>query len=303
MSSTHDVRITRTSPKNSDAPRLRRVSIRLDNGVQLDCVEQGPATGPALLLLHGLASSWRAFEGLLELLPPSARCVAVTLRGHAASDRPTDGYRLKDFAEDARLLLDALEIPSALLAGHALGASVAMRFALDHDERTLGLVLIGAYARHRTNAALCELQDIVTQLSDPVDGGFIRDFVAATHGDRVTPEALERALQAARAVPAQVWRAVTEQLAGAAGELGTHEIRVPTLLVWGNRDRFAPRGDQERLLHSIPGARLIEAPCGHAVHSEAPQLLARTLAVFAAECHERQSISRDRGDVGRPHRK
>ena len=62
-----------------------------------------------------------------------------------------------------------------------------------------------------------------------------------------------------------------------------HRIMAPTLLLWGERDNFVPRADQDRLLAEIPRARLIvHAGAGHALHWEDPARAAREIAAFAA---------------------
>jgi pimeloyl-ACP methyl ester carboxylesterase len=83
-------------------------------------------------------------------------------------------------------------------------------------------------------------------------------------------------------VPARVWRAAFAGCADEpewAGELG--QIAVPTLILWGDQDVFAPRGDQAVLAVAIPGARLIVYHgAGHAFHWEEPARFAADVAGF-----------------------
>jgi non-heme chloroperoxidase len=261
------------------------LSIRVPGGVRLAYVDRGARSPSALVLLHGLSDSLRSFEPLLECLPSSLRALAVSLRGHGDSDRPEHGYGLRDFAGDVRGLLDALEIESALVVGHSLGASVALRFALDHPERTRGLVLLGAFARYRNNAAVSELRSVIAQLGDPVDGAFIRDFQLATLARPIAPAFLEQVVQESRRLPAHAWSAIIESLVGADGELPLAGVRAPTLLLSGARDAFVPRTDQERLLAGIPDCRWREYPDGgHAFHWEDPAPVAADLVRFSARC-------------------
>lgn len=272
------------------APRPRRV--RLASGVHLSCVEQGPPSDTALVLLHGLSDSWRSFEPVLALLPPSLRVIAVTLRGHGASDRPEAGYALADFASDVLELLDALKVEAATLAGHSLGASIALRFAIDHPERALGIALLGCFARYRHNPAVIELASAVRLLTDPVDGAFIRDFQAATLARPLAPERFEQVVAESRALPAGVWRAILDALMRPESDLPLEAVRVPTLLSWGDRDAFVPRSDQERMLRDITGARLVEYPgAGHGFFWEDPAPTATELAAFASACATHRSAS------------
>lgn len=280
--------VTSPSEASSDAATgaaPRPGLVRLANHVQLSYAEQGPPSETALLLLHGLSDSWRSFEPLLACLPPSLRVIAVTLRGHGRSDHPEAGYGFSHFANDVALLLDALKVRGALIAGHSLGASIALRFALDHGERALGIALLGTFARYRHNAAVTELASAVGQLVDPVDSAFLRDFQLATLARPIAPERLEQAVAESRAVPARVWKAIVDALLSAESDLDLRDVRVPTLLLWGGRDAFVPRADQQRLLRDIRGARLVEYPdAGHAFHWEDPRPTANELSAFAEAC-------------------
>jgi pimeloyl-ACP methyl ester carboxylesterase len=79
-----------------------------------------------------------------------------------------------------------------------------------------------------------------------------------------------------------VWRAVFEGLLEdeCAGELG--KIEAPTLIVWGARDAFGSRREQDALLRAIAGSRLVVyESAGHALHWEEPERFAPDLVAFA----------------------
>jgi non-heme chloroperoxidase len=282
MSFTHDAASARTP---GDPGGLRPALVRLASGVSLSCIERGPRGGHTLLLLHGLADSCLGFEPLLEHLPASLHVVVPSLRGHGDSDRPEHGYELADFARDLGELLAALGIESAVIAGHSLGASIALSFALAHPERTRGLALLGAFARYRNNPTIAELAAVIATLDDPVDGAFVRDFQCATLAGPVAPAFLEQVIRESRRLPARVWQAVVDALLAPDAELPFARVRVPTLLLSGARDVFVPRGDQERFLAAIPGCRWREYPGGHGFHWELPALVAEELAGFALACN------------------
>jgi len=103
-------------------------SVRLkSSGRTLSYAEQGDAQDIPLVLLLGPTDSWRSYQPLLDRLPPSVHAVAVSLRGHGDSDKPQTGYRVEDYAVDVVVLLDALGIEWAVLAGHSGSCLVARR--------------------------------------------------------------------------------------------------------------------------------------------------------------------------------
>jgi len=236
-----------------------------------------------VLLLHGVTDSWRSFEGVMPHLPLSVRAIALSQRGHGGADRPAAGYRPHDFAADLAAFMDALELGPAVIAGHSMGSFIAQRFAMDYPERTLGLVLMGAFPTLRGNPVLEEFWDAaVSQLRDPIDPGFVRAFQESTLARPVPPAFLETAVQESLKVPARVWRAAFEGMfqSDFTEELG--KIRAPTLVMRGDRDTLFPRRDQEVLLAGIAGAQLVVYPGGgHSFHWEEPARFAADLAEFA----------------------
>lgn len=225
-------------------------SVALPSGVSLDCVEQGKRSGVPVLLLHGLSDSWHSYERVLPHLPNSIRAFAVTLRGHGDSSKPNAGYAPRDHVSDAAAFMDAFGLDAALVVGHSAGSLVALRFAMDHPERTLGLVLIGAFAAPRGNAGVMEVQVAAETLTDPVDPGFVREFQESTLAQPVPQAFFETVVQESLKVPARVWKAAVEGLLNDDSSEELDTIKAPTLIVWGDRDETCPRSDQEALSQS-----------------------------------------------------
>ncbi len=248
----------------------------------LEYVEQGDRAGVPMLLLHGVTDSWRSFERVLPHLPTSIRAFAVTQRGHGDSGRPAAGYRTRDFAADVAAFADALSLGPVLVVGHSMGSTNAMRFAIDHPGRIRGLVLVGAFASYRANTEAVTLwESAVSRLTDPVDPAFVREFQESTLAQPVPPLYLDTVVRESLKVPARVWRAAFEGFFedDFTGELGT--ITAPTLIVWGTRDSFCSRADQDALLAAIAGARLVVYEnAGHALHWEEPERFAADLVGF-----------------------
>ena len=262
------------------APILK--SVELPNQVRLPYVEQGDSSGVPVLLLHAIADSWHAFEPVLAHLPNSIHAFALTQRGHGDASRPAAGYRVHDFATDLAAFMDAIQLQAAVIAGGSSGGFVARRFAIDHPERTLGLVLLGSPANLRDKPGVRELW---AKLTDPVDLGFVREFAASTLAQPVPQAFFETIVQESLKVPAFVWRATIEGLIAddSFGEL--HTIKAPTLIIWGDQDAILPRSDQEALAAAIPGSRLVVYPgAGHAFYWEDPGRVASDLVAFV-EAH------------------
>jgi non-heme chloroperoxidase len=258
-----------------------RREIGLRTGVTLEYVRHGDPTGVPVIFLHGITDSWRSFEWMLPQLAPGIDAYAVSLRGHGGSGRPTHGYAPADFARDVDAFMDAVGLPSAIVAGHSMGSAVALRFALEYPYRTRALVLIGAVAAWAANPAASEVMAAVAAF-EHVDPAFARDFQLSTIATAVPPELIEIAVEESLRVPLHVWKGAFAGLASADVRRELHKIAVPTLLIWGARETFATRAEQEELVLGVRGARLLVYElAGHAVHWDEPARVARDVAAFA----------------------
>ena len=257
-------------------------AIELANGVRMPYIEQGNPTARTVLFVHAVGDSGRAFEALLEHLPDSVRAVAPTLRGHGDASRPEHGYRSADFAEDLAALMDALHIEAAVVAGASSGGQVALRLALDCPERILGLVLLGSPLRLSDKPAVREAWDsTLSLLEDPIDAGFVRDFIESTVVQPVPEAVLETLVRESLKVPAFVWKATIVALLEDDLSPQIGGITAPTLVVWGDQDAILPRSEQEALATGIRRARLlVYEGGGHAFYWEDEARVAADLAAF-----------------------
>jgi len=101
------------------------------------------ATPPdrTVVLIHGNGSSSLFWQELMEDLPHDLRVIAIDLRGYGGTEHaPIDATRgVRDFSDDVRATLEALDIPAAHLVGWSLGAGVVLQYALDHPVLSLTL--------------------------------------------------------------------------------------------------------------------------------------------------------------------
>lgn len=255
--------------------------VELANGVRLPNVEQGEPSGVPMVLLHGFLDSWRSFELILPHLPTFIRALAFTQRGHGDASRTTSGYRASDFAGDLGAFMDALGVEAAVLVGASSGGLVAQRFALDHPERTLGLVLLGSPVTMRNKPAVREWWDsTISKLTDPVDPGFVRAFVGGTLVQPVPPRFLDAMVQESLKVPARVWIEMIEGFLNDDHSAELDTITAPTLILWGDQDAFT-QSDQDTLLSTIAGSRqVVYEGAGHTLYWEEPARVARDLVAF-----------------------
>ncbi|TXN29948.1 alpha/beta fold hydrolase [Lacisediminihabitans profunda] len=126
-----------TSSVESLAAGLQRT-----HGADVDIAFRVRGTGPAVVLLHGTSASHAVWEPISSALESSATVIALDQRGHGRSDKPATGYTGADFAGDVLTVLDALDIDTAIVGGHSLGARNAWLAGALHPERTAGVLAV-----------------------------------------------------------------------------------------------------------------------------------------------------------------
>jgi pimeloyl-ACP methyl ester carboxylesterase len=279
------------------------------NGVRLHYVSAGE--GPLLLFLHGFPEFWYAWRRQLAAFggepggPPGGwRAVALDMRGYNLSAKPAavDAYRMSQLVEDVRALAEHLGYRRLTLVGHDWGGAVAWAFALRHPEWLERLVIVNAphpaiFQRELAeNPAQQEASRYMLMLRSPEaeailsadDHAWLSQVVLArslrrghlTEADAAAyraawsqPGALTGGLnyyRAARVGPP----APGEAVADPAGARGFPTITVPTLVVWGERDRALLVGNLDGLEQHVTQLTVRRIPEGThwVVHERSDQV-------------------------------
>jgi len=272
------------------------------DGVQL-AVREWPGHGPAVLLLHGLASSSRIWDLVAPRLARRFRVVAHDQRGHGLSGKPSGGYGFDRLTADAASVIRALRLGRPIVVGHSWGANVALKLAVDRPRMVAGAVLIdGGFLSMRDRM---DWKTARTTLAPPELKGmpleqFRRGIPAFTRGAlEVTPEVEAVFLSLMRVDPEgnihprlsranhiRILRALWEQ-----DSLGLlRRVRVHTLVLAvrsapGSFDSAGFMEEKERaarIVRRIGGSVRFEWIAGiHDIPLQRPEAVARRIERFA----------------------
>jgi len=271
---------------------LRHVSIHGH-----DIAYRRAGSGPALLLVHGMAGSSRTWKEVMPRLAEHCDVIAPDLLGHGDSATPTGDYSLGSFAALLRDLLGALEVDRVTVVGQSLGGGVAMQLSYQFPELVERLVLVcsgglGREVNWKLRALTFPGAEYVAPVIFPA---FVKRF-----GDDVSRTIKRLGVRAPRA--AEMWnsyasltdpahrvaflrtlRAVIEvggQAVSASDRLYLASA-MPTLIVWGDADPIIPVSHAYTAHEAIAGSRLEILPgVGHFPQSEEPEQVARLLLDF-----------------------
>jgi pimeloyl-ACP methyl ester carboxylesterase len=247
-----------------------------------------PGAPPPTLLLHGIGNYGRYWDFFADAIAGRLRLLATDARGHGESSRPADGYAPEDFVADATQVLDALRIERALVVGHSMGGTHAIRLAAAHPDRVERLVVVdagpepmreGAERARRLSLerperfeyaddALAYLRRTSPGYSEEVYANRMRWLFREDAGDvvwRSSRDALAAIMSSARG---DLWDAL-------------RTIRCPVLLVRGTRSNVLSAEIAMRMMQALVDGRLIELDAGHNVALDRPKELADAVVVFA----------------------
>lgn len=257
-------------------------TISLSTGVKLEYIEQGDPKGVPVILLHGFTDSWRSYQPVLDLLPGTFHVYAISQRGHGNSDKPAKGYFSKDFADDVAAFMKALKIQPAVIVGHSLGATITQQFVVAYPELVRAIVLEGSFASFADKKDIVDFKQAVDQLQDPIDTAFAIEFQASTIVKCVDTQYFNMFVSETMKVKAHVWKGVLDGLTSSANfRAELHGVKKPALILWGDKDAYVPRIDQDFFVTAIEGSQLVVyAGTGHCPHWEEPVRYAQDVSNF-----------------------
>lgn len=229
--------------------------------------------GPTVVLIHGIAGSSTTWREVMPALAERYTVIAPDLLGHGQSAKPRGDYSLGAYASGVRDLLTVLDQEWGTVIGHSLGGGVAMQFAYQFPERVQRLVLVASGGLGKEVSALLKA-------------------VTLPGAEYVLPVLLHRRIRETSEWPAkqirrlgwqpstslsEVWRSYTSLTDRHGQQAFVHTVRavidiggqrisahdrlylaeaLPTMIVWGDRDRIIPVAHAYRTAEAIPDARL-----------------------------------------------
>ena len=244
------------------------------------CVE---GRGPALVLLHGAMASLHTWQGWVQHLAPHYRIVRIDLPGFGLSDhRASDDYSPEHAVELIEQVRVFLSLDRFFLAGSSLGGFFGWYYAAMHPERVEKLILIDPVGYPQ------KLPPIVSFVSLPLVGELacwvsprflVEHNVRTAYGDPslVSREVVDRyhgllLRSGNRAAMVKTFRQLRAQSQDDALSRNIQRVTAPTLLMWGERDRWVPLSLLEAWRRDLPRATVkIYAGAGHIPMEEIPE--------------------------------
>lgn len=236
-------------------------------------------SGAPLLLLHD-ATTAGAWSPFMDRLAERFDTILPVHPGWGGGELPAWLETVPDLANFYLDLLDALDLRGVHLVGLSLGGWTAAELAIRNGSRLASLALVAATGLREPGVR--GVDDFITNDRETIADLFHDPAVAEAMAARLLAPDYEDALLRNRIAAAQLTWQPRHHDPHLARWL--HRIDVPTLIVWGERDRLMPAALAAAWQRGIAGSRLaMIAECGHLPHVERPEALAAALCGFIAE--------------------
>src|SRR5438067_3316295 len=221
--------------------------------------------GPPLVLVPGLAGGYELLGPLARLLAQHFRVISYQLRGEDDCFALRQHFDLGDLVDDLREFLDwmGLECPNVL--GVSFGGTLALELAARHPHRLHTLTVQGAGSRFERGLLQQVAGLILARYPLPADNPFVNQFFNLLFGSKQRPGPLfqfvtRQCWQTDQSVMAHRFKLVEEF--DTERRLGS--VRVPALVLAGDRDLLVSPQSLHDLTHGLPDARAVPlAGCGH----------------------------------------
>jgi pimeloyl-ACP methyl ester carboxylesterase len=258
--------------------------------------DEGPRADAApLVLLHGTGASLHTWEGWVAVLRKTRRVITLDLPGFGltgpfAGRYAADDYRGDSYARFVLDVMDALQVQRAVLGGNSLGGEIAWRVAALAPQRVDRLILVDAtgYAFAPDDVPLgfrVAALPLVNRITEHLlPRALVAASVRSVYGDpsRVTEPLVDRYFELTLREGNR--RALSQRVRQL--EAGEHAERLkaltlPTLVLWGGRDRLVPASTAQRFASDIRGAQVVVFDeLGHVPHEEDPVRTVQPVLAF-----------------------
>ena len=242
---------------------LYRVEVPIQglSDVNLSVINMWPdGAEKTIVLVHGYAGCAETWEYQINHFAHQYRVIVPDLRGHGQSDAPYTEYTMSELVADLLTIADHLNLPEQfILAGHSFGGSICAEFAASHPERLEKLILLSTAGEYPLPRGASILSRIPVAVFQPF-WKFRPRWNAEVHVMK---------------------RMMLNNLRKWQGWSVLADIRTPSLIITGERDRYFPRHVFEQVSQAVPGAEVIDIGASkHKVQLERHQAVNRAIERF-----------------------
>jgi pimeloyl-ACP methyl ester carboxylesterase len=271
------------------------------NGTELHVVERGSRSQPVIIFLHGFPEFWYGWHHQLDYFAAKGyRVLAPDQRGYNLSSKPTSvkDYRVSELVKDIAALIEATGEKQVYLVGHDWGAAVAWAMAYQYPQLITRLVIINVpHPKVFFNTLMSDVGQMmrswyigffqIPRLPEKIIGltqyQMLQNSMekSAYPGTQADLQRYRQAWQQKNALRSMInWYRAAIRYRNPAATF-THKIDIPTLILWGEKDKFLKKKMAKQSLQYCRNGKLYYIPdATHWVHHEKSTLVNELIEEF-----------------------
>ena len=253
------------------------------NGIDMEYEVTGE--GNCLVLIHGFTDNLNLWYNQAPVFSEHCRLLTYDVRGFGKTEVSGGAYSMGLFAEDLRVLLEALSIESACVLGYSMGGRIALEFALAYPEMTAGLLLANSGIGETPSQEMQERRQMMVEVLQQADIEVVAELMTEASFSPGLKERNPAAFEKYKSVKMQndpsEYLAVMQAIVGAIdspADFGS--LQCPTLILAGDQDGFMSVSLGEEMRDAIPDAEMHVLPTGHAAMIEETEAYNRIVLSF-----------------------
>ncbi|HJU64390.1 MAG TPA: alpha/beta fold hydrolase [Gemmatimonadaceae bacterium] len=252
----------------------------------IDCAYDDVGAGLPVIWLHGFPHNRKLWAPQLRALAGQCRCIAPDLRGFGESSIQPP-YSMDQYADDIAQLLDALDVPRAVVGGLSMGGYVAFAIWRRHRDRVRGLILADTRAGADDDQAKRKRGDMMATAREHGAGAIADAMITGMLGKTSRakqPDVVHAVYTMLASAPVDGIVGALDAMRSRADSTATlPTIDVPTLIIVGEEDVLTSPNDAMAMHAAIEGSRLEVIPrAGHVSNIERPAAFNHVVSDFLA---------------------
>lgn len=236
-------------------------------GMQVHLRDEGPRDDPMpVVLLHGTSDSLHTWEGWSQNLRSQRRVIRFDLPGFGLTGPDPQGdYTMAAYVRFVTAVLDTLGVSNFVLGGNSLGGQIAWEVAVAQPQRVKQLILVDAagYPLQPQSVPIgfrvARVPGVRNLMQYVLPRGMVLSSVRSVYGDpsKVTPALVDRYYELTLRTGNRAALALRMDQKLSGDEAQIRSVKVPTLVLWGGKDRLIPLENGRRFASDMVNSKLV----------------------------------------------
>lgn len=236
---------------------------------------EGNNTNKSIIFIHGFPYDHTMWNSQIELLKENYFCISYDIRGLGESPAGDGQFTMESFVDDLESIINTLKLDKPIVCGLSMGGYITLRSLERMQDKFSAAILCDTRSEADNNEGKLKRAAAIKRINTEGLAPFAKDFITNCFAEdfkQNKKEELERIINKSAAFnPVGVKGCLLAMLSRTDTTQSLSEIKIPTLLICGEKDALTPPSVMKEMFHKIPAAEFVEiSKAGHMTPIENP---------------------------------